>query len=66
MPDDLKCHLIDECDAITKQKKLPSLPMSTTVDKVLDNYVEACEAGKFSDLHKYGFLVKLMNFIWIK
>ncbi|XP_058800227.1 mortality factor 4-like protein 1 [Phymastichus coffea] len=50
IPDDLKCYLIDECDVITKQKKLPSLPMSTTVDKIIDNYVEAIESGKI-DLH---------------
>ena len=52
IPDDLKNHLIEECDVITKQKKLPSLPMSITVDKILDDYVEAIETGKITDLNK--------------
>lgn len=52
IPDDLKYHLIDECDVITKEKKLPSLPMSITVEKVLDDYVEAIESGKIEGLNK--------------
>ncbi|XP_031787123.1 mortality factor 4-like protein 1 isoform X2 [Nasonia vitripennis] len=52
IPDDLKYHLLDECDVITKQKKLPSLPMSITVEKVLNDYIEAIESGKINGVNK--------------
>ncbi|XP_014208421.1 mortality factor 4-like protein 1 [Copidosoma floridanum] len=52
IPNGLKCHLIDERDVITKQKKLPSLPMSVTVDKILNDYVEAVNSGKVNGLNK--------------
>ncbi|KAJ8687084.1 hypothetical protein QAD02_022878 [Eretmocerus hayati] len=52
IPDDLKTHLADECDVILNQKKLPSLPMSVTVDKVLENYAEEIKSGKYEELNK--------------
>ena len=44
---------MDEHDAVIKQKKLPSLPMSITVDKIMEEYKEAIESGKFPGLHKW-------------
>lgn len=41
--DDLKIFLIEEFDVITKQHKLPVLPTTNTVDKILDDYVESKE-----------------------
>lgn len=52
LPESLKLLLMDEHDAVIKQKKLPSLPMSITVDKIMEEYKEAIESGKFPGLHK--------------
>ncbi|XP_014221767.1 mortality factor 4-like protein 1 [Trichogramma pretiosum] len=51
LPNELKMLLIDENEVIVKQKKLPTLPMSITVDKVFENYKEAIESGKIEGLH---------------
>lgn len=55
--DDLKGYLIDECEAVTKQNKFPTLPMRFTVDKILNDYVESktgtCK-GSANDTVRYS------------
>ena len=52
IPDDLKLLLVEENEAMTKNKKLPSLPMRITVDKILNDYVESQETDKINDFSR--------------
>lgn len=50
LPEELKFVLIDESEIILKHHKLPALPVQNTVDKILDDYVEAKSLGKSNDV----------------
>lgn len=50
LPEELKFVLIDESEIILKHHKLPALPVQNTVDKILDDYVEAKSSGKSNDI----------------
>lgn len=54
LPEELKFVLIDESEVILKHHKLPALPVKNTVDKILDDYVEAKSLGKTNDI-KYEY-----------
>lgn len=49
LPEELKFVLIDESEVILKHHKLPALPVKTTVDKILDEYVETKSLEKTND-----------------
>lgn len=50
--DDLKQHLVDDWNNITRQNKLVSLPSATPVDMILEAYCKSVEAkqGKMADI----------------
>lgn len=50
LPEELKLMLIDESEMILKHHKLPALPVKNTVEKILDDYVEAKSSGKTNDV----------------
>ncbi|KAL0101106.1 hypothetical protein PUN28_018750 [Cardiocondyla obscurior] len=52
LPEELKYVLIDESEIILKHHKLPALPVQNTVDKILDDYVEAKSSGKSNDVRE--------------
>ncbi|XP_015601645.1 mortality factor 4-like protein 1 [Cephus cinctus] len=49
IPEELKALLVDDWEAITKNNKLPQLPVRSTVDKILDDFVESRAPGKVND-----------------
>ncbi|XP_033209807.1 mortality factor 4-like protein 1 isoform X2 [Belonocnema kinseyi] len=49
IPDELKLLLVEESEALMKNKKLPSLPMRITVEKILNDFVEFQETGDMND-----------------
>lgn len=61
VPDELKPLLIDDWDAITRQKKLVNLPAGMTVDNIFENYIAYKKSIKSNNWSKESATVEIVN-----
>lgn len=61
IPDELKPWLVDDWDAVTKQHKLVELPAKTTVQDIIDSYVQYKKSGKSVSSAKEPQILEVAN-----
>lgn len=61
IPDELKPWLVDDWDAVTKQHKLVELPAKTTVQEIIDGYVQYKKTGKSVPQAKEPQILEVTN-----
>ncbi|XP_054711654.1 mortality factor 4-like protein 1 [Uloborus diversus] len=61
MPPELRNRLVDDCDLVTRQKKLILLPARITVDHVIASYVKDRVSGKGVSQAKELIIVQMAN-----
>ncbi|XP_052888532.1 mortality factor 4-like protein 1 [Anopheles moucheti] len=61
IPDELKVWLVDDWDAISRQNKLLELPAKTTVQEIVDNYVQYKKQSKVTTATKETAVADIGN-----
>lgn len=61
IPDELKQYLVDDWDAITRQRKLLEIPAKCTVQDIADQYILSKKALKGCSVNKESAVVDVLN-----
>lgn len=61
IPDELKPWLVDDWDAVTRQNKLVEVPAKTTVQNIIDNFIQYKKTSKTNTLNKETAVTDVTN-----